>query len=85
LLFGARPVRRRAGAPGGSLGIEIVHIGKLAGGEEAVANVAHRTLDSAFLVAARHRDWAGLVVIVRGECEQRRVEADGISLPTALP
>ena len=80
LLLWARPVRRHSGAPGRGLGIEVVHIGKPAGRKEAVAYVAHRAFDFTFFVAACHRHWAGLVAIVRREVEQRRVEADGITL-----
>jgi len=78
-LLRARTIDCQAGAPGCGLRIEIVEIGELAGGEEAVAHIADGALDAAFLVAARHRDRPRLVAIVSRECEQCRVEADGIA------
>ena len=71
---------RSAGAPGGSLGIEIVHICKLAGREKP--SRAQRTGHSTppFSLPPAAATGRGLVTTVRGECEQRRVEADGITL-----
>jgi hypothetical protein len=79
-LFWTRPVCRSAIAPDRSLGVEIVDINKMARCKEAVADIANRTLDAAFFIAARHRDRAGLIAIVRGKRQQRRVEANGVTL-----
>ena len=79
-LLGTRPVGRRTRAPGCGLGIEIVEIGEAAGGEEAVAHIADSALDATLLVAARHRYRTRLEAIVRSECDQRRMEADGVAL-----
>jgi hypothetical protein len=61
------------------LRIEIIDVGKVAGGKEAVAYVAYGPLNATLLVAARHRHRARLVTVVSGEAEQCRVEADGIA------
>ena len=70
VLIRAAPVRRSAPAPGVGLCIEIIDIGKLAAGEEAIPNVAHGAFDPAFFVAAGDRDRARLVTIMPGEVEQ---------------
>src|SRR6516162_3043797 len=80
LLLRARPVRRHAGAPGRGLGVEVVHIDKLASRKEVVANIADSALDPSLLVAACNRHRARFVAIMRGEREQRGMEADSIAL-----
>ena len=74
------PIRRHAAAPSVSLSIEVIQINKFAGREEARADVLNRSLNPAFLVAARHCDRARFVAIMCGELEQRRVEVDDIAL-----
>ena len=66
-------------APEARLGVEVVQVGERARGEEAVAYVADRALDAALLVAARDRHRARLEAVVRGELQQRRVEADRVA------
>ena len=85
VAHGAAPVLRAA-AIGGlarnpceGLGVEVVEIDIRAGGEEGVAHVANGALDAPLLIAARGRDGAGLIAVVRRELDQRRVESDGVA------
>src|SRR2546428_2065706 len=55
--------------------------GKAAGGEEGVAQVLDHPLDLALLVAAVRRAGLGREVIVPGQLEQARMEADVIADP----
>src|SRR6266545_2693300 len=70
---------RGLGDPGGELGVEIVEGGNAAGGEEGVAQVLDHPLDLALLVAAVRRAGLGREVIVPGQLEQARMEADVIA------
>ena len=80
-VFRAAPIGGQAAAPGVGLGIEIVEIGERAGGEEGVTYEPDGLFHAAFFVAARDRDRAGFVTVMRGEVEQGRVEADRVAVP----
>src|ERR1700687_2654028 len=64
--------------PGGCLGVQISEVTEAARGEEGVAGETNGALDSALLIAARRRYRPGLEAVVRGQLQQRRVEADRI-------
>ena len=80
VLSRTAPIRRDPVAPGLGLNIEILHIGEVAGGEEAVAHIADGALDAALLVAASHRHGAGFVTIISGELDQGGMEPDGVAV-----
>ena len=61
------------------LGIQVVEIGERAGGEEAVADIANRSLHAALLIASGHRHRAWCEAVVRRQIEQRGVEADRLA------
>jgi hypothetical protein len=80
VLSGAAPIRRHAAAPSLGLDIEVVEIGESAGREEVVAHIADGALDTALLVAARHRHRTRVITIMSGERDQGGMKADGIAL-----
>ena len=63
------------------LGIEVVEIGDVAGGEEGLAHIADGAFDAALLIAARNGNRTRLVTVVPGEAQQRRMEADRVAMP----
>ena len=80
-LAGTGPIGGEPLAPGERLSVEIVEIGIGPCGEEAIADVADRALDTTLLVASRRADWPGQVMIVRCECEQRGMKANRVPAP----
>ena len=79
-VLGTGPIGGLALTPGRGLGVEVVEIAPLAGGEEAVANIANRSFHAAFLIPPRHRHGTRLEAIMSGEFQQGGMEADGIAL-----
>jgi hypothetical protein len=65
--------------PAGELAVEVVERAEAPGGEEGVAEVLDHPLDLALLVRAIRRAGLGRVVIVPGQLEHARVEADVIA------
>src|SRR5215467_7890225 len=80
-ISGTAPIGGHALAPSVGLIVEISEIGKRAAGEECVACKSHGPLHPTLLIPPRNGDGAGLKAIVRGECEQYRMKADGIAVP----
>ena len=76
---GTRPRMGDLGDPAGELRVEVRHRAERAGGEERVAEEADQSLDAALLIAAGHRAGLGGEVVVAGELEHARVEADVIA------
>ena len=72
-------VERAAPAPSNSLRVEIVDIGELARGEEALANEVDMALDPPLLIAPANRHRARLEAVVGGEGEEFRVEANRVA------
>jgi hypothetical protein len=81
VVFRAAPISGLAATPGVGLRIEIVQVGERAGGEERIPDEPYGSFHATFFVAARHRDGAGFVTVMRSEVEQGRVEADRITVP----
>ena len=67
------------GDPVGQLRVEVGHGGEGARGEERVAEEADHALDAALFIPAGHRAGLGGEVVVAGELEQARMEADVIA------
>jgi len=61
VLIRATPIGRRAAAPMVGLRIEVIDIGKLAAGKEAIPYVAHGAFDPAFFVTTGDGDGSRLV------------------------
>src|SRR5690606_37245205 len=66
-------------APGVSLVVEVIEIGKLAPREEAGADVANRSLDPTLLVTASYSNRAQLIAIMSCQLQQSRVESNSIA------
>ena len=75
-IAGHGALMRGVGDPLGELGVEVVDGGEAARGEERVAEVLDHPLDAAFLIAAGDGARLRGEVVVAGELEQARVEAD---------
>ncbi len=75
-LLGMRTLMGDVVSPALKLRVEIVDIAKGAGGKERVAEVADLPLDFAFLIAAGGRAGPDREMVMPGEFEQPRVEAD---------
>jgi hypothetical protein len=78
-VFGARPVRGLAGAPGMSLPIEVGEVAKGASREEGVANVANGALDASLFVAASGGYRLCQEAIVTRKLEQSGMKADRVA------
>jgi len=79
-VLGTRSLGGLALTPSLGLGVEIVEIAPLAGGEEGFADIANRPLHAALLIAPRHRHRARLEAILGGKFQQGGMKADGIAL-----
>jgi hypothetical protein len=81
LVFRAAPLGSHAAAPGVGMGVEIVQIGECTGGEERVPDEPSGFFHATFFIATRDGDGTRFKPVIRGEVEQRRVEADCVALP----
>ena len=61
------------------LRIEVIQIVERAAGEEGIADIADRPLHAPLLVAPRHGHRAGIVMVVAGQSQQRRMEANDVA------
>ena len=78
---GATPIGGEAKAPGLRLGIEVIEIDKLAGGEKGLAHITNGPFDAALFVAASDRHGTRFVTILSGEAEQSGMETDRVATP----
>src|SRR6202022_2091088 len=79
-FFPAGAIGGGSRAPESGLGIQIVEVSEFARGKEVLAYKLDCSFDASLLVAPTHRHGTRLVAMMRGEREQRRVEADRITL-----
>ena len=79
VVLGPGAVEGAAPAPGNGLRVEIVDIGELARGEEALADEVNMAFDPALLIAAADRHRARLEAVVGSEAEELRVEANRVA------
>ena len=79
IILGPQAIGGLSITPGTRLGVQIIHVGEAACGEEVVADIADRPLDATLLVSTRHGHRARLEAVVRGEGQQFGIEADGVA------